>query len=106
MVEVITVMREAQSAEKSVSVGDCVNIKIEDEELKKECAAASEVVNNDTTTIAPLVESDTSQFGEDSSSSSQVKIPSAVVKAEVSSSGMPCLPCQQLGVGEAVGAVD
>ena len=86
MVEVITVMREAQSAEKSVSVGDCVNIKIEDEELKKECAAASEVVNNDTTTIAPLVESDTSQFGEDSSSSSQVKIPSAVVKAEVSSS--------------------
>jgi len=77
MVEEITIMtspdvsRELQSA-----VGDS-NIKIEDGELTKEFAAAPRTVSDDTTTIAP---------SGNSSSSSQVEIPSVAVKAEVSSS--------------------
>jgi hypothetical protein len=74
------------SSENRDSVDDCVNIKIEDEELDQECAAASLAANNDDTTtiIAPLAESDTSQSGDASLSSSQMEIPSAAVKAEVS----------------------
>lgn len=70
------VSREGQSA----GADDCVNIKIEDEELKEECAADEYT----TAIITPLTESDTSQGGDASSSS--VEIPSAAVKAEVSSS--------------------